>query len=165
MDNLKLELRKIKKLQQLFNDLKKLDDWKDSYVNYEESNIALAKLLTDILSRVNISEFPVSRKEEILDIDDNIIQLVWKRHHMKKSDLKKFPAKLKSLPSLYHRIALLTSIIHKEENEDYSDKYGELWGLEKVFPLLHKFFLEFGDEYVQIKATNLLNYKLEFFND
>ena len=58
----------------------------------------------------------------------------------KKNDLKKFPTKLKSLPSLYHRIALLTTIIEKEENEDYTDKYGELWGLENVFPLLHKFY-------------------------
>lgn len=165
MDNLKLELRKIKKLQQLFNDLKKLDDWKDSYVNYEDCNINLAKLLTTILSKVDISEFPVSRKEEILDIDDNIIKLVRRYKLGVKSDPTIFSSKLKSLSSLYHRITLLTSIIQKEENEDYSDKYGELYGLENVFPLLHKFFLEFGDEYVQIKATNLLNYKLEFFNN
>lgn len=164
MDNLKLELRKIKKLQQLFNDLKKLDDWKDSYVNYEESNIALAKLITTILSKVDISEFPVSRKEEILDIDDNIIQLVWRHKFGVKNDSTIFSTKLILYTTIYHRISLLTTIIEKEEREDYTDKYGELWGLENVFPLLHKFFLEFGDEYVQIKATNLLNYKLEFFN-
>ena len=164
MDNLKLELRKIKKLQQLFNDLKKLDDWKDSYVNYEESNIALAKLITTILSKVDISEFPVSRKEEILDIDDNIIKLVWRHKFGIKNDSTIFSTKLILYTTIYHRISLLTTIIEKEEREDYTDKYGELWGLENVFPLLHKFFLEFGDEYIEIKATNLLNYKLEFFN-
>lgn len=162
MNNIKLELRKIKKLQQLFSDLEKAEQWKDSYVNYEDSNITLAKLLTDILSCVNIFEFPISRKNEILNIDDNIINLVWKHKPNATNDwLKKFPNKLKSLPSLYNRVALLTTTIEKEYNECYSEKNGELCNLEDVYPLLHKFFLEFGDEYIQIKSANLLNYKLE----